>query len=44
MKQCRNCGIVIGNVEIWSHCPECGYPYNLPEEERPECWYEETKR
>jgi SAM-dependent methyltransferase len=43
MKRCKSCGTVIKNAGIWTHCPECGYPYNLPCDERPECWYEEAE-
>ena len=39
-KQCKRCKTRFHIKEIWSHCTECGYPYDLDESEQPDCWTE----
>ena len=33
---CKRCGADVTGFP--SHCHECGYPYDLPEDERPKDW------
>jgi len=38
---CKECNLAV-DPKIWSHCPECGYPYNLPVDKRPNEWTKEV--
>jgi len=38
---CKECDLAV-DPKIWSHCPECGYPYNLPVDKRPNEWTKEV--
>lgn len=40
--RCKKCKSVL-DKGVFSHCPECGYPYDLPTDERPEDWTEEAE-